>query len=341
MTAIETGAADSIGVFPGDPSTPYNMSTRRTVEGTEGVRGVVIGGWGGSIEEEAEGAARGETFYGIDSPTGELDMGGSPFTDIRLWKGRFLTLGSSNETVVGYDLAERRGLDIGSTLTIRDRDFIVVGIYERSPYSNLVQPNPNTRAYISMDARATLLGLPPGVGGSITALVAPDQDPEIVAGRIKEQLPGIRTFTVKEAAQEMRQAFTIFFLILSASGVLAVIVGGLSVINTMITAVSERTREIGLKKAVGASDPDILAEIVVDAGVVGGLGGLTGLAFGWGTTQVINAVTTYLENLHVLEVTPRLAAGAIIFTVLLGMFAGLYPAWRASRLDPVTALRTE
>ena len=119
------------------------------------------------------------------------------------------------------------------------------------------------------------------------------------------------------------------------------IVGGLSVINTMIMAVSERTREIGLKKAVGANDPDILAEIVVDAGIVGGLGGLAGLAFGWGTTQVINAVTTHLENLHVLEVTPRLAVGAIIFTVLLGMFAGLYPAWRASRLDPVVALRTE
>jgi len=109
----------------------------------------------------------------------------------------------------------------------------------------------------------------------------------------------------------------------------------------MIMAVSERTREIGLKKAVGAGDSDILAEILVDAGIVGGLGGLTGLAFGWGATLVINAITTHWENMHVLEVTPRLAVGAVIFTILLGMFAGLYPAWRASRLDPVVALRTE
>jgi putative ABC transport system permease protein len=341
MTAIETGSADSIAVYAGSPSTPYNATTRRVVARTEGVRNVVIGGWGGTIEEEAEGDAGSETFYGIDSPTGELDINGSPFTDIRLWKGRFLTFGSTNETVVGFDLAERRGLTVGSTLTIRDRDFVVVGVYERLPYGNLVQPNPNTRAYISMDARAKLLGLPSDVGGSITALVAPDQDPQVVAERIKEQLPGIRTFTIKEAAQEIRQVFTIFILILSASGVLAVVVGGLSVINTMIMAVSERTREIGLKKAVGAGDPDILAEIVVDAGVVGGLGGLAGLTLGWGTTQVINAITTHLENLHVLEVTPRLAVGAMVFTVLLGMFAGLYPAWRASRLDPVVALRTE
>jgi putative ABC transport system permease protein len=341
LMAIETGSADSIAVFPGSPSTPYNASTRRTVERTQGVRCVIVGGWGGSIEEEAEGNARGETFYGIDSPTGELDLGGSPFTDVRLWKGRFLALGSLNETVVGFDLAERRELDVGSTLTIRDQDFIVVGVYERLPYGSLLQPSPNTRAYVSMDARASLFSLPRGVGGSITALVAPDQDPEVVAGRIKEELPGIGTRTAKEGVQEIRQMFTIFTLILSTSGALAVIVGGLSVINTMIMAVSERTREIGLKKAVGANDPDILAEIVVDAGIVGGLGGLAGLAFGWGTTQVINAVTTHLENLHVLEVTPRLAVGAIIFTVLLGMFAGLYPAWRASRLDPVVALRTE
>jgi putative ABC transport system permease protein len=341
ITAIETGSADCIAVYPGDSSTLYNATTRRIVERTEGVRGIVIGGWGGTIEEEAEGDAQSETFYGIDSPTGELDFFGSPFTDIRLWKGRFLTLGSPNETVVGFDLAERRGLDVGSTLTIRDRDFVVVGIYERLPYGNFVQPNPNTRAYISMDARNSVLGSPQGAGGSITAMVAPGQEPESVAERIKEQLPGMETLTFGEAAQQIRQMFTIFILILSTSGVLAIIVGGLSVINTMIMAVSERTREIGLKKAVGASDPDILAEILVDAGIVGGLGGLTGLAFGWGTTQIINAITTHLENMHVLQVTPRLAVGAIIFTILLGMFAGLYPAWRASRLDPVVALRTE
>jgi len=338
ITTAETGAADRIAVWPGSSTTPYNATTRRVVERIEGVRGVVVSSWGGTIEEEAEGDAQSETFYGIDSPTGELDFD-TPFP-VRLWKGRFLTLGSTNETVVGFDLAERRGLDLGSTLTIRDRDFIVVGIYEREPNSVMASTF-NTRAYISMDALSSLLKQPSGLGGTITALVTAGQDPEVVAGRITEELPGIRTYTGKQAGQEIRQVLTIFILILSASGVLAVAVGGLSVINTMIMAVSERTREIGLKKAVGAGDPDILAEIVVDAGVVGGLGGLTGLALGWGTTQVINAITIHLENLYVLEVTPRLAVGAVIFTVLLGMFAGLYPAWRASRLDPVVALRTE
>ena len=280
----------------------------------------------------------GEVFYGVDSPTGELDFN-TPF-QARLWKGRFLMPGSLNETVVGFDLAERRGLEIASTLTIRDRDFVVVGIYERQPYS-LMAYQFNTRAFVSMDALSVLLKQPQGAGGSVTALVESDEDPEIVAERIKEQLPDTITYTAKQSAQDLRQVFTIFILILSASGVLAIIVGGLSVINTMVMAVSERTREIGLKKAIGAGDPDILAEVVTDAGIVGGLGGLTGLAFGWGTTLVVNAVTTHLENLYVLQVTPRLAVGALVFTLLLGMVAGLYPAWRASRLDPVVALRTE
>ncbi len=338
VRAAEIGAADRIAVYSTNPNVPYGPSIRRLVERTEGVRGIVLSAWGGTIEEEASDDEQAEMFYGIDSPTGELDFN-TPFP-ARLWKGRFLTPGSTNETVVGFDLAERRGLDVGSTLTIRDRDFFVVGIYEREPNS-MMASGFNSRAFVTMDALASLRGWPRGAGGGITALVAPGQDPAVVAGRIEEQLPSARTFTGKQAGQEIRQALTIFILILSASGVLAVIVGSLSVINTMIMAVSERTREIGLKKAVGASDPDILAEIVMDAGVVGGLGGLTGLAFGWGTTQIINAITTHLENVHVLQVTPRLAVGAIILTVLLGMFAGVYPAWRASRLDPVVALRTE
>jgi len=341
MAVIESGSVDRISVYPGDATTPYNANTRRQLKRVEGVRGIVIGGWGGSIEEEAEGSGEREMFYGIDSPSGEIDLGSSPFGSLPMWKGSLVKPGSLNETTIGYDLADRHGLDIGGTLTIRDHDFTVVGIFERNAYGNLFQPSPNTIAYISMDALARVRGWPPGVGGQITVLVAADEDPQVVAERIKEQLPGLETLSVAEVLDQIRQALTIFFLILGASGVLAIVVGGLSVINTMIMAVSERTREIGLKKAVGANDPDILAEIVVDAGIVGGMGGLAGLAFGWGTTQVINAVTTHLENLHVLEVTPRLAVGAIIFTVLLGMFAGLYPAWRASRLDPVVALRTE
>jgi len=113
------------------------------------------------------------------------------------------------------------------------------------------------------------------------------------------------------------------------------------VINTMIMSVSERTREIGLKKAVGAEDSDVLAEYVQEAGWLGGLGGTVGVVLGWVATLVINYFTQRSEGLDIMAVTPRLAVGAIVFAVFLGMLAGVYPAWRASRLDPVLALRTE
>ncbi|MFZ5917665.1 MAG: FtsX-like permease family protein [Chloroflexota bacterium] len=338
LKEAETGAADRIAVYESRSASFSQSAIRRTVERVEGVRGMVISAWGGTLEEQASEDALAETFFGIDSPTGELDFD-NPFST-RLWAGRWLWPGSLTETVVGYDLAQGRGLTIGSLLIIRDREFTVVGILERQP-NNLIAGTFNSRAFVSMDAWAALLGQPSGLAGSITALIAPGQDAGIVARRIREALPGIRTYTARQGYEEMRQALTIFFLILSASGILAIVVGGLSVINTMVMVVSERTREIGLKKAVGAGDPDILAEVVVDAGIVGGLGGLTGLSLGWGTVRLINAITEHLENLHVLLVTPRLAVGAIVLTVLLGMFAGLYPAWRASRLDPVVALRTE
>lgn len=84
----------------------------------------------------------------------------------------------------------------------------------------------------------------------------------------------------------------------------------------------------------GTLDGDVLAEVVIEAGVIGGLGVLTG----WGAAHLANAIMDAAFGMSIFKTTPRLA---VVFTVLLGMIAGLYPAWRASRLDPVVALRTE
>lgn len=339
IAAAEAGAADRIGVIPAQGSSLSTASIRRVVEPMPGVRGVIIGsGNAGGPLQEVEGINVFGTFYGIDSPTGELDFN-MPF-EVRLWKGRFLAPGSAGEAVVGFDLAERYGLDLGAPLTIRDRDFTVVGVYERGAFGFLAGQF-NQQAFISMDAFNRLLERPRGSGGFVTVLMAPGQDAEIVADRIKAQLPGVDTLTARQAGQDLRQIFMLFILLLSASGALALIVGGLSVVNTMLMAVSERTREIGLKKALGASEADILSEVVTDSGLMGGLGGLMGLALGWGLVQWVNTIAAQLENIHILNLTPRLMAAAIVSTVLIGMMAGLIPAWNASRLDPVRSLRAD
>jgi putative ABC transport system permease protein len=338
LSEVQTGAADRVGVYISEQGGPYSESTARQISRIPGVRGVVLTSGGGPIVEEEE-ATTGQypsgSFYGIDTPTGEPGFE-TPFRLV-LRKGRFFEPGSLDEVVVTYDLAESKGLDVGDTLVIRDQPFTVVGIWERLPYGAMT--GLSKLAYISRDAARRVLNRELSL--HITALVAPGWDPRAVAESIEEEFPWLETETTGEIIEIVNNVLVVFTLILGSTAAIAIIVGSLSVINTMIMSVSERTREIGLKKAVGAEDSDILAEYVQEAGWIGGLGGTVGVILGWVTTLVINYFVQRSEGLDIMSVTPRLAVGAVVFATFLGMLAGVYPAWRASRLDPVQALRTE
>jgi putative ABC transport system permease protein len=105
-------------------------------------------------------------------------------------------------------------------------------------------------------------------------------------------------------------------------------------------SVSERTREIGIRKSIGASDAAIMRQFVGEAAVIGLVGGLSGLLLGWAFTLVGN-VATEAQGSALFLLTLRLALGSVGFAVGLGVMSGLYPAWHAARLNPVQALRYE
>lgn len=312
----------------------------RQVERTDGVRGVVVSAYGGHLFErgEADFGWMGQVpqISGIDSPTGELGYGVPIRASIA--RGRFLAPDSLREVVLGPDLAESLGLDIGDVLAIHDRDFVVVGIWETSQHSFMT--NFGLNAFITL---AALQSLNPGqlLFPEVTALVAPGTNPEELAARLGENMPELVVQTSQSSAEEIRQVMAIFSLVLVGYVGLGLLAGGLSVVNTMFMAVTERTREIGLKKAVGASDGDILAEVVEESGWVGLLGGILGITAGWLVTVGVNAFTRGTIDSSLMLVTPRLVVAGLVFTTFLGMIAGTYPAWRASRLDPVQALRSE
>jgi len=132
----------------------------------------------------------------------------------------------------------------------------------------------------------------------------------------------------------------VFTAITTAAALLALIIGGLSVVNTMFMAVSERVREIGLKKAVGATTFNVMSEFLLEATFIGLLGGVLGYAIGAIVTIVANA-TTPVGQPTLFLITPTLSVLAIGFAIVLGAVAGVLPAWRAARMDPVLALRTE
>jgi putative ABC transport system permease protein len=140
--------------------------------------------------------------------------------------------------------------------------------------------------------------------------------------------------------QLVKEPLQIFNYLIYTVALIALVVGSLSIINTMSMAVSERTREIGIRKAIGATRAAIMRQFIAEAALIGLLGGLLGLALGAASVFGANGSALYGTS-ELFLLTPRLALGSVAFSLVLGVVAGLYPAWHASRLSPVEALRYE
>jgi len=158
---------------------------------------------------------------------------------------------------------------------------------------------------------------------------------------------GFNTFSILDASKSMRRFFAILDLFLGIFGSLALTVASIGIINTLVMAILERRREIGIMKAIGASDNDVRGLFFAEAGAMGILGGVFGVIMGWIIGRAINFGTNvYMHRQgfppeHFWAVPWWLVAFALGFAFLVSMVSGLYPASRAAKLDPVQALRYE
>ena len=158
---------------------------------------------------------------------------------------------------------------------------------------------------------------------------------------------GFNTFSIVDATKNLRQFFAVLDLFLGIFGSLALTVASIGIVNTLVMAILERRREIGIMKAVGASDADVKGLFFAEAGVMGIFGGAVGVLLGWAIGRVINLGTNvYLKRQHfppeqIWFVPWWLVISAIVFAIIVSLVSGLYPASRAARLDPVQALRYE
>jgi putative ABC transport system permease protein len=261
--------------------------------------------------------------------------------------GRLLTPADEGQSVVllGSDLARKDNAKVGQNYRIRDVDFTVVGILEPT----LTAPDNSAMVPLAASQKLFLAGLPPLVAERLTAsevasgfTVYPTTgtDTEALKQSLLAAVPGIDVMTGNDFDQQIGSATSILNSILVGIGLISLLVGGLSVINTMAMAVAERTREIGIKRAIGASRWRIRREIVVESAFIGLIGGLLGLALGGLITYLGNEAGRSSATI-LFDLTVGTAFSSIAFATILGAVAGLVPAWHASGLDPVTALRYE
>ena len=172
----------------------------------------------------------------------------------------------------------------------------------------------------------------------------PNQVP-LVEDAIKRM--GFSAFSIVDATRSMRQFFAVLDVFLGIFGSLALAVASIGIVNTLVMAILERRREIGIMKALGASDADVRGLFFAEAGAMGLVGGAAGVALGWTIGRLINLGTNiYLERQHfppaqIWSVPLWLVLSAITFSIVVSLLSGLYPAARAARLDPVQALRYE
>ena len=342
-------ADDTSGSFGGFGGGVLSLDKVKALESVDGVAAAFP-----DVSVTAKPGTTNVVSFGIPDYIANSDPRANGYSSfkIHLAQGRDIASTSTGEVVLGSDFAIEFKKSVGQTidLPIRPKDaaadfvnhtFTVVGILAKT------QTAPDSGAFVSLQDAQMLMkeSLPASIRNSVdtTQLVngatvygKPGVNLDQLADRINAEVPGVKATKPSVVVASFNSGGAIFTAITTGAALIALIVGGLSVINTMLMAVGERVREIGLKKAVGARMGHILREFLMEAVLIGLLGGAIGLFLGWGVTSLINLAN---PNLGLFLLTWRLVALSLIFSIGLGAAAGIIPAFRAARMDPVRALR--
>ena len=249
----------------------------------------------------------------------------------RLAEGETLDDGDTEYVMAGSKITEKLDLKVGDTVAVEEKEFIVKGIYEEFGNSGLdsgiIMPLDIAKELFETDKYSSIIIYPEDINSV-----------EDLAKDIEDTVDGVSAITTAQFAKQIGQIVDqIGFFTIGIAGISAV-VGGLGVMNTMIMSVMERRREIGVLKAIGATNSYVIRMILIESTIISLIGGLLGLGVGYLGSKAIGAFSGgQAQGI----VTSNLALNSMLFALFLGVVGGLYPARKASQLSPVEALRYE
>jgi putative ABC transport system permease protein len=270
-------------------------------------------------------------------------------TNYEIELGRDIRPGEKYKVVMGNDYLVKpilgREMRIGDVVKIQNTDFEIVGFYKKVGSFQV-----DGTFVINENVAREILDDKENIDVIQAAAVNPDRTNE-VAIAIKENLrkyrnvkEGKENFMVETSEQildSLKQVLSFVTYFLVAIAAISIVVGSVGITNTMYTAVIERTREIGIMKAIGARNSDILTIFLFESGLIGLVGGIIGVAFGVGLAILVEIAgnSALGEGFIRASFSPLLIFGALAFAFVLGVLAGTVPAYNASKMNPVDALR--
>ena len=283
------------------------------------------------------------------------------YQDVRLLdlaEGDFVTqqdvTARSMVVVLGSRIAETlfpEGNPVGQSIKIRERPFTVIGVLKSkggqitgSVDDSVYIPLSTSQYRLQAQRRGSALSV-----GTIYVSAANSssiqQTVEEVANVLRQEhrIVSDDDFTIRtqeEMMQTISQVLAIFTLFLGAIASISLLVGGIGIMNIMLVSVTERTREIGLRKAVGAKRRDILVQFLIEAATLSAAGGAVGVFLAWLLTRLMTRIPMGNANINP-QLSPDIIALGLITATAIGLFFGVYPAARAARMNPIDALRYE
>ncbi|MCK5321643.1 MAG: ABC transporter permease [Candidatus Aenigmarchaeota archaeon] len=288
-------------------------------------------------DEKSFGSFRGVYTVNLEKSFSEIDL--------ELSSGRMIDKSDKYSVVIGHDLANEgfdKKIHVGNQLTIKGQRFKVVGIFEK--IGDTMEDN---MVFMPIDTAQDLLGYDDHVT-AISATVKAGYDIDKTMDEVEELLnkrhgkDDVEVTNPKQIQENINEVLGIVQYVFVGIALISLIVGGIGIMNSMYTSVLERTRDIGIMKAIGASNGDILLIFLIESGFIGLVGGIIGIGLGVGLAKLVDfAVSEMGYSVLKIEISVGLLVFGLAFSMLVGMLSGALPAYRASKLKPVDALRYE